>query len=177
MIFVWQTGASGAHKEDQDVIILFDSLWLVPYIGSMTDRTYIGIDFGERRTGIAKSDPTGLIASPLETITAKNVGETVRKVVAIIEEYRPAGIVVGYPISLSGGSAGERCRAIDAFIELLQKQYSGPIFKEDERFSSTEAKNIIHMHDQKTGRDKGRIDRMAAAIILQTFLDRSGEKN
>lgn len=143
----------------------------------MTDQTYIGLDYGDRRTGVAKSDPTGLIASPLKTITATNVGETVKQVLSIIEEYQPAGIVIGYPISLSGGSAGERCRVIDSFIALLQKKYAGPIYKEDERFSSTEAEHIIHMHDQKTGKDKGRIDRMAAAIILQTFLDRSRVKN
>jgi putative Holliday junction resolvase len=143
----------------------------------MTERVYIGIDFGDRRTGIAKSDPTGLIASPLKTITANNAGETVKQVLAIIEEHNPAGVVIGYPVSLSGGTAGERCRAIDAFIAILKKSYTGPIHKEDERFSSTEAEYIIHLHNQKIGKDKGRLDRMAAAIILQSFLDRSREKN
>lgn len=139
----------------------------------MTDKTYIAIDYGERRTGIAKSDPTGTIASPLTTITSKTAGETVKKIMALIDEYKPAGLVIGYPISLSGGSAGERCAAIDKFIELLSSKYDGPIFKEDERFSSTQAEHIIHMHDQKIGKDKGRVDRMAAAIFLQTFLDRN----
>lgn len=157
--------------------IPFDSPDFVFYIVYMIEGVYIGLDYGDRRTGVAKSDPTGLIASPLKTITATNIGETVKQVLSIIEQYQPIGIVIGYPISLSGGSAGERCRVIDSFIALLQKKYSGPIYKEDERFSSAEAERVIHMHDQKSGKSKGRIDRMAAAIILQTFLDRSREKD
>lgn len=147
------------------------------YIVYMIEGVYISLDYGDRRTGVAKSDPTGLIASPLQTVTAKNVGEMVRHVMTIIDQYQPVGIVIGYPISLSGGTAGERCQVIDSFIALLQKKYAGPIYKEDERFSSAEAERVIHMHDKKSGKSKGRIDRMAAAIILQTFLDRSREKN
>lgn len=137
----------------------------------MNDRVYIGIDCGERRIGLAKSDPTGLIASAYKTITVKSMDRAIDEIVDNIEEYQAVGVVVGYPVSPEGGTAGERCRMVDQFIAGLEKKYSGPIYRQDERFSSEEAEDMIHLHDKKIGRDKGRVDRVAAALILQRFLD------
>ncbi len=139
----------------------------------MKEKIYIGIDFGERRIGLAKSDPTGMIATAYKTITYKSIKAAVNEILADMEEYGVYGVVVGYPISLSGGSKGERCRMVDDFIERLQKSWNGPIYKVDERFSSVEAEGMIHKHGKKIGRKKERVDRMAAAIILQRFLDES----
>jgi putative Holliday junction resolvase len=137
----------------------------------MMDKTYIGIDFGERRIGLAKSDPTGLIASSLKTIQYKSINKAIDEIVGLINEHDAVGAVVGYPISLSGGDKGELCRMVDDFVEKLKRKYDGPIHLEDERFSSAEARAMIHAHGKKIGRDKGRVDRAAAAIILQSFLD------
>ncbi|PKK82115.1 MAG: Holliday junction resolvase RuvX [candidate division Zixibacteria bacterium HGW-Zixibacteria-1] len=137
----------------------------------MKDMIYLGIDFGLRRIGLAKSDPTGLIASAYKTITYKSIKKAVGEIVADIEELGAVGVVVGYPVAPDGGNKGERCRMVDDFIVRLEKVYSGPIYKYDERFSSVEAEDMIHKHGKKIGRDKGRVDRMAAALILQRFLD------
>ena len=142
----------------------------------MENKSYLGIDVGERRIGLAKSDPTGLIASALKTITFKSIVKAIDEIVRIINEYDIVGVVVGYPISLSGGNAGERCQMVDQFIERLRKKYDGPIYRVDERFSSQEAIGLIHLHNKKSGKDKARIDRMAAAIILQRFLDEHQKK-
>jgi putative Holliday junction resolvase len=137
----------------------------------MPDQVYIGIDFGRKRIGLARSDASGLIASAYKTITYKSIKKAVEEIIADIAEFKAIGLVIGYPVAPDGGEAGESCRMVDDFIERLRKLYDRPIYKIDERDSSTEAENIIHRHQKKVGRDKGRLDRMAAAIILQRFLD------
>lgn len=129
------------------------------------------MDFGERRIGLAKSDPSGLIASAYKTLTFKSIVKVIDEIVKEIDNCEAAGVVIGYPLSLSGGDKGERCRMVDDFLERFRRKYNGPVYKIDERFSSSEAEDIIHQHRKKIGRDKGRVDRMAAAIILQRFLD------
>jgi putative Holliday junction resolvase len=136
-----------------------------------TDHTYLGIDYGKRRIGIAKSDPTGLIASALTTLEVRSEQDALRQIAGLIEEYTPAAIVIGYPLHTSGEKS-DKCVEIDGFLEKLANRYSGPIYKEDERYSSAEAADIIHAHGQRTGKDKKRIDRLAAVIILQRYLDR-----
>jgi len=144
----------------------------------MENRTFIGIDYGDRRIGLARSDLTGLIASPLKTITVKSFDKAVDEIIAISKESDSAGMVIGYPVSATGGSQGESCQKVDRFIKRLEKKYTGPIYRVDERYSSVEAEDIVHLHNKKTGQDKSRLDRMAAAIILQRFLDeRRNEKD
>jgi putative pre-16S rRNA nuclease len=134
------------------------------------DKTFLGIDFGERRIGLAKSDPTGLIASALKTLEVSSLKDSIAKIKIEIEQYEPNGIVVGYPL-LPSGDRSTKCDVIDTFIEQLKTVYSGPIHKEDEIYSSGEAEKVIHAHGKRIGKDKKRIDRLAAVIILQRFLD------
>ncbi len=134
------------------------------------DRTFIGIDYGERRIGLAKSDPTGLIATALKTLEVVSPRDAIRQLIKVIREYEPDGLVVGYPVNIEGKKT-QKCLEIDRFIAKLQAVYSGPIHREDERHSSEDAADIIHQHGKRTGRDKGRIDRLAAVVFLQHFLD------
>ncbi len=141
----------------------------------MTDynRTFIGVDFGTRRIGIAKSDPTGLIASALQTLEVRSMKDAVEKTVALLKEYEPAGLVVGYPL-LTSGDRSAKCDEIDDFIAKVTRAYPIDVYKVDERYTSQEAAGVIHAHGKRTGKDKKRIDRIAAVIILQRFLDESG---
>ncbi len=134
------------------------------------NRRFLSIDYGERRIGLAKSDPSGTIASALITIEVSSMAEAVKEIAEKIGEIEPDGIVIGYPLLISGDKS-EKCLVIDKFAEKLAEIYDRPIHKVDERWSSTEAADIIHAHGKKTGQDKGRIDRLAAVIILQRFLD------
>jgi len=134
------------------------------------NRTFIAIDYGERRIGLAKSDPTGMIASALATLEVKSQKDALEQLRRFLEEYRPDAVVVGYPLLLSGDRS-DKCEAVDKFIEELKNFYPGPIHKVDEHYSSVEAAKIIHAHGKKTGQDKKRIDRLAAVIILQRYLD------
>ncbi|MCK4461221.1 MAG: Holliday junction resolvase RuvX [candidate division Zixibacteria bacterium] len=132
--------------------------------------TYLAIDYGRRRIGLAKSDPTGLIASALTTLEVKSQRDALEQIGRFISDINPDGIVVGYPLMPSGDKS-DKCREVDRFVEELQSVYEGPIHKVDERYSTVEAADVIHAHGKKVGQDKKRLDRLAAVIILQRFLD------
>lgn len=135
-----------------------------------TNRTYLGIDYGLRRIGLAKSDPSGLIASALETVEVRSVKDALDKLAARISEMKPNALVIGYPLN-EDGSPNEACERIDRFIEQLKPYFGGPIHKVDEFGTSEEAVGIIHAHGKRAGKKKKRIDRLAAVLILQRFLD------
>jgi len=137
----------------------------------MSNKHYLGIDFGQRRIGLAISDQSGMIASAWKTITYKSIKTAIAEIVRGIKEEKITAIIVGYPLAPDGGSSGERCKMIDEFITRLEKVVDLPIYTYDERDSSAEAREIVHKHGKKSGQVKERIDRIAAAIILQRYLD------
>lgn len=134
------------------------------------NRTFLGIDYGERRIGVAKSDSTGLIASSLQTLIVKSDKDAAEKLSMLIAQWSPAGLVIGYPLHVSG-KPSPKCAVVDRFIERLEKVFTGPIYRVDERYTSEEAAGIVHAHGKRAGKDKGRVDRLAAVLILQRFLD------
>lgn len=142
----------------------------------MAEQVFLGIDYGERRIGLAKSDPSGLIASAYKTIIVKSASQGAKEIYVEIERLQVSGVVVGYPVAEDGGTTGERCLMVDNFLNCLRKYYQGPVYKIDERYSSAEAEKTLHIFRKKISRDKGRVDRIAAAIILQRFLDEQREK-
>ena len=133
-------------------------------------RTVLAVDYGTRRIGLAKSDPTGLIASALMTLEVKSRAQAVQKLSALIADIKPDAVVIGYPLHDSGEPSA-KCREIDRFIEVLRPHYDGPIERVDESYSSIEAGAIIHAHGRRVGQDKRRVDRLAAVIILQRYLN------
>jgi putative Holliday junction resolvase len=137
---------------------------------STTDKTVLAFDYGERRIGVAKCDPTGTIPSALETIETKSSREALARIERLLKEHQPSALVVGYPL-LASGDRSAKCDAVDRFIERLNAIYAGPVYRVDEHDSSVEAAAIIHAHGQRIGKDKKRIDRLAAVVILQRFLD------
>jgi putative Holliday junction resolvase len=134
------------------------------------DRALLAIDYGLRRIGLAKSDPSGVIASALLTIEVKSEQEALKKLADVIAKANPSALIVGYPLN-DDGSTNEACRRVDSFVEKLKSVYNGPIYRVDEFGTSEEAAGIVHAHGKKIGKKKARIDRLAAVIILQRFLD------
>jgi len=134
------------------------------------NRTFLAIDYGRKRVGLAKSDPMGVIASALETLEVKSMADTVAKVSAVIDEVEPDALVVGYPL-LPSGDKSEMCAEVDRFVEKLKLNYAGPVHLVDEIYSSDQAKEIVKAHGSRVGKDKKRIDRLAAVMILQRYLD------
>lgn len=134
------------------------------------NKAYLAIDYGRKRIGLAKSDPMGVIASALETIEVKSFNDAVARIATIIDQIAPDALVIGYPL-LPSGDKSEMCAEVDRFVEKLKADYSGPIHLVDEIYSSDQAKEIVRAHGSRVGKDKKRIDRLAAVMILQRFLD------
>ncbi len=143
--------------------------YFVP-MSQQENRTFLAIDYGTRRIGLAKSDPMGIIASALKTLEVKSIADALTQLSEVLKEYRPDALIFGYPLHASG-DLSEKCHEIDRFIERVRGLYDGPIHRVDERHSSSEAASIIHAHGKRTGTDKKRIDRLAAVVILQRFLE------
>ena len=135
-----------------------------------SSRTFLAIDYGARRIGLAKSDPSGTIATALTTIVVKSDQEAFKKLANVIEEVKPSALVIGYPLN-DDGTENDACGKVNAFVEKLSRLFDGPIHKVDEFGTSEEAVGIIHAHGKRAGKKKQRIDRLAAVIILQRFLD------
>ena len=129
----------------------------------------LGIDYGDRRIGIALSDPLKIISKPLRTL--KNNNNFLAELQNIIKEKNVNAIVVGYPIGMKG-QVTKQTKKVDSFIELLAENINIKISKVDERLSSVSASNALIQQGIKTGHNKELIDDTSAAIILQEFLDR-----
>lgn len=134
----------------------------------------LGIDYGERRIGLALSDPTGTIASPLQTLTyRKGKRPPLRAVEEIARERGVEQIVLGLPLDLAGEET-EGCRVVRGLGGELERRLGIPVAYVDERLTSVRAERTIRRLGLKRSERerKERIDAAAAALILQSWLDR-----
>ena len=130
----------------------------------------LGLDYGERRIGLALSDPLGIIAKPLTIIDRKKTTDYISQISEIISEKKITSIVVGLPLTLKGHYS-KQTEIVLAFIDQLKSNFQIPIVAIDERLSSVAAKKSLLVQSVKAGYEKGRVDETAAAIILQEYLD------
>ncbi|MBX3077455.1 Holliday junction resolvase RuvX [Candidatus Obscuribacterales bacterium] len=131
----------------------------------------IGLDIGDRRIGIAIADPLGITAAGLETIERQNSKIDVEKVKELAERHGATQIVVGLPLNMDG-SSGEQADKVRSFASKLARATGLPIVYEDERLSTVSAIRTLTVQGVDTGKNRDIVDRQAAAIILQKFLDR-----
>lgn len=134
----------------------------------------IGIDYGRKRIGIAVSDPLRIFASPLETVQSAKIIEYLKSYSA---GERIVRFVVGYPINMNG-KPSEAAADVDIFLKQLAKTFPDvPVTLEDERFTSVLAHRAMIDGGMKASdrRDKASVDKISAAIILQGYLDRTGD--
>ena len=132
----------------------------------------LGLDVGDRRIGVAISDPLGLTAAGLETITRVNMDTDVKTISDIAKRHSVVEIIIGLPKNMDG-SEGEQAQKVQSFGKKLAR-YSGiPIVYEDERLSTVSAIRTLTVQGVKTGHRKDLVDMQAAAIILQKYLDRA----
>ncbi|MDI6809447.1 MAG: Holliday junction resolvase RuvX [Candidatus Eisenbacteria bacterium] len=133
----------------------------------------LGVDFGQRRIGLAVSDPLRMTAQGLPTVNVTNETEALSAVVKIAREYDVSEIVIGLPLRLDG-TQGEGALQVLSLADSLRESLSIRVVVWDERLSSVEARRILIEAGEKTGTKKGRVDRIAATILLQSYLDRKG---
>jgi putative Holliday junction resolvase len=136
----------------------------------------LGIDYGEKRIGLALSDPTGLLASPWKKIANDaNVGAAAQRLAVEVDALvaEPDGldaIVIGLPRRLSGEDNDQTAR-VRRLAQLLADRVSIPISLQDERLTSHEADELLAGRERDWRKRKKQVDAMAAALILQDFLD------
>jgi putative Holliday junction resolvase len=134
----------------------------------------LGIDFGERRIGLALSDPTATIAQPLPTIK-RRMGKRppIAALVEIITQHEVERVIVGLPLDLAGDET-EWTRTVRAFGDKLHARAQVPVDYLDERLTSVQAERAVRSIGLKRSdrEQKERVDAAAAVLLLQTFLDR-----
>jgi putative holliday junction resolvase len=129
----------------------------------------LGLDVGSVRVGVALSDPLGLTAQPLEVIDRKK-SDPFARIAALVDEHGVQTIVVGKPLTLSGAE-GQAVHDVDAFVKRLQRSVTVPVEGWDERLSTAQAQRVMIAGGARREKRKQAIDKVAAALILQSYLD------
>jgi len=129
----------------------------------------LAIDYGSRRMGLAVSDPLGITAQGIETLQRKNKRADFARLARVLREYDVGEIVLGYPLRMSG-EKGKQSEKVEEFAGALRKTFSLPVHLWDERLTSAEANRLLREAEVSTEKRARAVDRMAAVLILQSFL-------
>ena len=137
---------------------------------------YLGLDFGLKRIGLAKSDPSGLIAQFYKTIyVSRNQDKLFSELSTIVDEEKIEAIVIGIPYHMNGDK-GEKGQLAETFGEKLKGYVSVPVYYEDERLTTVSAERVLIEGNMSRKKRKEKIDSLAATFILQKYLDRKKVK-
>jgi putative Holliday junction resolvase len=134
----------------------------------------LALDPGERRIGVAISDPTGTLSQPLETIETRGLASpaALERIAEIVDTHGVSQIVIGLPVHMNGRE-GPEAEAVRGFGGAIAAATGVPVDYLDERWSSLGAKRLLRESGARSRRDKGRVDRVAATLLLETYLARS----
>ncbi len=135
----------------------------------------LGLDYGSKRIGTAISDELGITAQALSIIDRTSLQRDLAAVAEIVRRYGVDKIVIGYPLRLDG-SAGVQCEKVDRFIAALATVVDLPIVKWDEALSTWEAERILDEAGVQQQRRKKLVDKIAAGIVLQSYLNSLSKK-
>ena len=136
----------------------------------MKQGVYIAFDYGEKRVGLAHTDPLQIIASALDTLSPK---ESISFLKDYMQREKVVGFVVGKPTQRDGTPASVESK-IQSYLKQLQKHFPEiPVFRHEERYTSKMAAHTLHLSgvNKKRREDKSTLDRISATLILQSFLD------
>ncbi|MBN2357251.1 Holliday junction resolvase RuvX [candidate division KSB1 bacterium] len=131
----------------------------------------LAIDFGQKRIGLAISDPSQILASPLCTLHRKGVNIPFDEISRMASEQQAVVIVVGNPLHMNG-TRGEKAKEVAAFIENLFKHTELAIIPYDERWTTVSAEKSLKDRGKRPSRSRSQVDQIAAAFLLQSFLNR-----
>ncbi len=130
----------------------------------------LGLDYGEKRIGVAICDELGMTARGIATIARKYWKKDIEQIAGLVREYSARKIVIGYPVRLDG-TEGIQCEKVNMFVDALKKGISVPVEKWNEALSTKEAEGLLREADINRRKRRGVVDKLAAAIILQDYLD------
>ena len=131
----------------------------------------LGLDVGDKRIGVALSDPTEVLASTLMVMERKSSDIDFETILDLVEKHEVGCIVVGFPRSMDG-HIGKQAEKVNAFAEALSELTPVPIEMWDERLSTVIANKLLRDSGKNRGQIKAKRDAAAAAVILQGYLDR-----
>jgi putative Holliday junction resolvase len=131
----------------------------------------LALDVGSKRIGVAVADPSRTFAMPVETIERTNLDADLARIMALVESYGVRDLVIGDPVTLAG-ERGLAALKMDAFVERLRGVFRGTIHRVDERLTTAQATKTLISADVSRKKRKGIVDRLAAALILESFLGR-----
>lgn len=129
----------------------------------------LGIDYGDRRVGVAVSDLLGFGAHGVGTIENRGKARLIEEIIRILAEYTPEKIVIGMPKNMDG-SLGFRAETTEEFISELTKIFSGEIIRWDERLTTVGATRFLNETNTRGKKRKGVIDTVSACLILEGYL-------
>lgn len=136
----------------------------------MKPKRILGIDFGEKRIGLAVSDPLGYTAQGIETLQRKNKAQVIDALAKICAQREIGEIVIGFPINMDG-SHGPKAQEVTALVPLLQKAAGVPVTTWDERLSTRQVSRVMMEGGLSRQKQKMQSDRLAATLILQSYLE------
>ena len=137
----------------------------------------MGLDVGDRRIGVAVSDPLGLTAQPVLTLVRTSRRHDLKSLRRLMRKYGCGEIVVGNPLYMSGDQSPQAAKT-QSFAKILREETGLPVHLWDERLTTTEAHRHLHASGRPGAEHRAVVDQVAAVLILQSFLDarRGGEE-
>lgn len=130
----------------------------------------LGLDYGRKRIGVAVSDELGITAQGVAVIERKNKRKDIEAINHYVQTYGVEKIVIGYPLRLDG-TAGLQCEEVDRFILGLESGIAVPIIRWDETLTTKDAEEVLRAASVKAKKRKAVVDKIAAGMILQGYLD------
>lgn len=134
----------------------------------------LAIDYGMARTGVALSDPTGLIASPYQVVPSRNYEKLLTAIGEILADISPDKVILGYP-GRTDGVKSEMCERVERFKDELKQRFHVDAELVDEKYTTVIASQMLHAGGTKAKEQRKNIDAAAAAVLLQGYLD--GHRN
>lgn len=136
----------------------------------------LALDVGSKRIGVAVSDPLGVTAQGVETLVRKSLEADLRSVEDLVQRYQAGEILVGMPYNMDG-SEGPQAAKVRELMALISERVSLPVKEWDERLSTVAAERVLIEADMSRAKRRKVVDKLAAVIILQAYLDGSATRN
>ena len=130
----------------------------------------LGLDVGDRRIGVALSDPLGLTAQPLIVLERRGLAKDLEALCAMVQRHDVEAVIVGLPLTLRG-ERGVQAEKVASFSDALRRRVAVPVQFIDERFTTAQGERALREMGASRGQRKRVIDQVAAQLILQQFLD------
>ncbi|HEY2784965.1 MAG TPA: Holliday junction resolvase RuvX [Fimbriiglobus sp.] len=159
-----------SENKSSELVSDFDSALRTPHSALPTQGRLLGVDFGTVRIGLAVCDPDRIVASALDTHVRKSEADDTAYFQSLVRAERLVGFVVGLPISLNG-TEGPKAKEAREFGTWLSTATGLPVVFSDERFTTAAADDALRQAKVRADKRTGKRDRIAAQIILQSFLD------